>query len=257
MEMTATQPRFVLVAPTHPGNIGAAARAIKTMGFARLVLVAPACDIDGEARARSSGALDVLLAATQVATLDEAIGDCGLVIGASARQRTLNWPEYSPRECAAEVAEKTAGTEVAILFGPERAGLTNDALDRCHGLVYIPSNPEYNSLNLAMAVQVIAYELRLALAERPGAVPSTQAHPPARAADLEYFYGHLERALVAGDFIDPENPRHLMRRLRRLFNRARLDSNELAILRGMLSALAPGSGDNAPAASIQSPEADG
>ena len=255
--MLASQPRFVLVAPTHPGNVGAAARAIKTMGFSELVLVNPACDIDGEARARSSGALDVLLAAREVASLDEAIGDCGLVIGASARQRTLHWPEYSPRECAAEIAAKIAGTDIALLFGPERAGLTNAALDRCHGLVYIPSNPEYNSLNLAMAVQIIAYELRLVLTDRPGAVPSTQAHPPASAADLEYFYGHLERALIAGDFLDPENPRHLMRRLRRLFNRARLDSNELAILRGMLSALAPGSGDNASAVEVREQDADG
>ncbi len=239
--MTDPQPRFVLFEPTHPGNIGAVARAIKTMGFDRLVLVNPACEIDGEARARASGALDVLQAAHCVATLGEAIDDCGLVLGASARRRALNWPEYAPRACAAEVATRLPATPVALLFGPERAGLTNAELDRCHGLVYIPSNPAYNSLNLAMAVQIIAYELRLALALEPPAPPP--AYPPATAADMEHFYGHLERVLLASGFLDAANPRHLMRRLRRLFNRAQLDRNELNILRGMLSALAPGSGD--------------
>lgn len=237
--------RFVLFAPTHPGNVGAAARAIKTMGFRELVLVAPACEIDGEARARSSGALDVLQGARQVAGLAEAVADCGLVIGASARRRTLNWPELTPRECAGRALAELDRAPVAVVFGPERAGLANEQLDLCHALVHIPSSAEYSSLNLAMAVQIIAYELRLA--QRPAAPAPAAGHPPASVADLEYFYGHLERALVAGGFLDPDNPRHLMRRLRRIFNRARLDSNELNILRGMLSALAPGTGDHDPA----------
>jgi len=132
------------------------------------------------------------------------------------------------------------------VFGSERAGLDNAALDLCHALVYIPTNPEYNSLNLAMAVQLLAYELRLACFEAPAGPAPRPDHPPASAAGLEHFYGHLERALLTSGFLDAGNPRHLMRRLRRVFNRARLDENELNILRGMLSALAPGSGDAPP-----------
>lgn len=236
--MNVNLPRFVLFEPTHPGNIGAAARAIKTMGFSELVLVNPACEIDGEARARSSGALDVLMAARLTGTLAEAVADCGFVVGASARRRRLNWLEMNPRENAAKVAEYAPSGPVAVVFGPERAGLANAELDLCHGIVYIPSNPEYNSLNLAMAVQVVAYELRLTMLEEPMA-PAAE-HPPAEVGAMEHFYAHLERALLASRFLDPRNPRHLMRRLRRLFNRAELDANELQILRGMLSALAPG-----------------
>jgi TrmH family RNA methyltransferase len=234
------QVRFVLSETSHPGNVGAAARAIKTMGFDQLVLSRPACVVGDEARARASGAADVLDSATTTDSLAEAVADCALVIGASARRRTNNWPELNPRECAARVAEARQGGAVALVFGPERAGLSNADLDLCNALVYIPSNPDYNSLNLAMAVQLIAYELRLALIdERPA--PSS-AHPPATAGDMQYFYEHLERVLLASGFLDAGNPRHLMRRLRRVFNRAELDANELNILRGMLSALVPGSG---------------
>jgi TrmH family RNA methyltransferase len=236
--------RFILFEPTHPGNIGAAARAIKTMGFKELVLVNPACAVDGEARARSSGALDVLLGAKITATLADAVADCGLVVGASARRRRLNWPEMNPRECGLAVERASQAKPVAVVFGPERSGLANAELDLCNALVYIPSNPEYSSLNLAMAVQIVAYELRLAVtgAEPAGAADS----PPASAADMELFYEHLERALLASGFLNPDNPRHLMRRLRRLFNRAWLDENELNIMRGILSALAPGSGERDP-----------
>ena len=239
--MSFDQLRFVLFQPTHPGNVGAVARAIKTMGFSRLVLVNPACTIDDEARARSSGALDVLLAATIVPSLAEAVADCALVVGASARRRRLNWPELNPRECAATLAAAVAHKPAAVVFGPERAGLRNEELDLCNALVYIPSNPEYSSLNLAMAVQLVAYELRLALVDEPPAPASD--FPPATAAAMDLFYGHLERVLLASRFLNADNPRHLMRRLRRLFNRSQLDENELNILRGMLSALVPGSGD--------------
>ena len=243
--MSSAMPRFVLFEPTHPGNVGAAARAIKTMGFDQLVLVNPRCEIGSEAVARSSGALDVLEAATVVPALSDAVGDCGYIVGVSARRRTLNWPEFDPRGCAAEVVQAVHDAPVALLFGPERAGLSNAELDLCHALVSIPSNPEYGSLNLAMAVQIIAYELRLAM---PGMLTeAVSAREPAPVQDMEYFYAHLQRALIAGGFLDPANPRHLMRRLRRLFNRARVDRNELNILRGMLSALAPGTGDNEPA----------
>ena len=238
--MTVHVPRFVLIEPTHPGNVGAAARAIKTMGFAELTLVNPACDIDGVARARSSGALDVLENTRVVANLSDAVGDCVFIAGASARRRRLSWPELDPRECAAAATEALRAGPAAIVFGAERAGLTNEALDRCNALVYIPSNPDYNSLNLAMAVQIVAYELRLAgaLDVRP-----ESGDLPAAAADVELFYEHLERALVDAEFLDAANPRQLMRRLRRLFNRVQLDEQEVAILRGVLSALAPGSGD--------------
>jgi tRNA (cytidine32/uridine32-2'-O)-methyltransferase len=238
--------RFVLFEPSHPGNIGAAARAIKTMGFGELVLVNPVAPVDGQARARSSGALDVLIAARVVDKLVDAVQDCGLVIGASARRRRLSWPELDPRECAAAVVESSRAKPVALVFGAERAGLKNAELDQCNALVYIPSNPEYSSLNLAMAVQIIAYEVRWA--QGMDSKPDNPEAPPASAADMERFYEHLERVLLGSGFLNPGNPRNLMRRLRRLFNRARLDENELNIMRGILSALVPDSGrpDNTP-----------
>jgi tRNA (cytidine32/uridine32-2'-O)-methyltransferase len=232
--------RFVLFEPTHPGNIGAAARAIKTMGFHDLVLVNPVAHDVPEARARASGALDVLLSARVTASLAEAVGDCALVIGASARHRRLGVPEMGPRECARTVIEASTVSPVAVVFGPERAGLANSELDLCQGIVFIPTNPEYSSLNLAAAVQIIAWELRSAQEIVVPAVPPES--PPATLEDMDLFYDHLERVLLASDFLDPGNPRRLMRRLRRLFNRARLDQNELSILRGILAALAPGSG---------------
>jgi TrmH family RNA methyltransferase len=235
--------RFVLFQPSHPGNIGAVARAIKTMGFEELMLVSPTAEIDGEARARASGALDVLTAAPVVRELDEAIADCGFVVGASARRRRLNWPELDPQECAEALMRAADAKPAAVVFGPERAGLSNAELDRCNALVYIPSNPAYSSLNLGMAVQIVAYELRRALAA--DTKPEDSGPPPASAADMELFYAHLEHVLLGSGFLNPQNPRHLMRRLRRLFNRARLDENELNIMRGILSALVPGSGDSA------------
>ncbi|HJP39053.1 MAG TPA: RNA methyltransferase [Gammaproteobacteria bacterium] len=232
--------RFVLFEPTHPGNVGAAARAIKTMGFSELVLVNPACEIDGVARARSSGALDVLLSARIVATLADAIDGCGFVVGTSSRRRRLAWPELDPRECAAEVIAASSRKPVAIVFGAERAGLTNVEMDRCNALVYVPSNPEYSSLNLAMAVQIMAYELLWA--RGVDSKPQDPDSVPASVGDVELFYEHLERALIISGFLQPDNPRKLMRRLRRLFNRARLDESELKIMRGILTTLAGGSG---------------
>lgn len=232
--------RFVLFEPTHPGNIGAAARAIKTMGSDALVLVNPVAHDVPEARARASGALDVLLSARVTSSLAEAVGDCVLVIGASARHRRLGVPEMGPRECARTVLDASAAGPVAVVFGPERAGLANAELDLCQGIVFIPANPEYSSLNLAAAVQIIAWELRSARELVVPAIPPES--PPATVEDMDLFYDHLERVLLASGFLDPANPRRLMRRLRRLFNRARLDQNELNILRGILATLAPGSG---------------
>ena len=236
--------RFVLFEPTHPGNVGAAARAIKTMGFDQLAIVNPGCEIDGVARARSSGALDVLQAARIVPNLETAVEGCGLVIGTSSRRRRLSWPEYDPGECAREVAAAVSSSPVAIVFGAERAGLTNAEIDRCNALVFIPTNPDYCSLNLAMAVQILAYEVRLALAsdESPKSVDAAVSDAVlAPADDVELFYEHLEIVLTDSGFLKPDNPRKLMRRLRRLFNRARLDQNEVNILRGILAALAPAS----------------
>ncbi|MEZ5565361.1 MAG: RNA methyltransferase [Gammaproteobacteria bacterium] len=247
--MTASFPiRFVLFEPTHPGNIGSTARALKTMGFKELVLVNPPAEwLCGDSRALASGAQDVLHGARVVTTLAEALQGCGLVLGASARHRRIGCPELDPRQGAVELVEQSHTRAVAMVFGPERSGLANDELDLCNGIVYIPANPEYSSLNLSQAVQVIAYELRQRqLAE--GAVPPLELpipeSPLAGPAQLELFYEHLERVLLGSGFLNPANPRHLMRRLRRLFNRTRLDENELNILRGILSSLIPGSGDN-------------
>jgi TrmH family RNA methyltransferase len=229
--------RFVLCETSHPGNIGAAARAMKTMGFSELVLVNPQQFPDPDAQARASGATDVLANARVVETLTEAIEGCGLVIGASARRRSLQWPEMNPRECAAEALKIAASAPVAIVFGTERSGLQNAQIDLCNALVYIPANPEYSSLNLAAAVQLIAYELHFARGEF--VAPKMPEWPPAGADDMELFYEHLERVLLNSGFLKPDNPRNLVRKMRRMFNRTRLDEHELQIMRGFLAAVEP------------------
>ena len=228
--------RIVLVETSHPGNIGAAARAMKTMCLTRLVLVSPVEFPHAEASARASGATDLLERAEVAANLDEALRGCTLVAGTSARRRGLGPPELPPRECAARLtAAAASGSDVALLFGRERIGLTNEELARCHFLVNIPANPEYASLNIAAAVQVLAYELLLA--RDTVAAPAETDSPLATAEEMERLYEHLEQAALETGFLDPENPKHLMRRLRRLFNRAQPDQNEVHILRGLLSAL--------------------
>jgi TrmH family RNA methyltransferase len=228
--------RMVLVGTTHPGNIGASARAMKTMGLTRLVLVQPQRYPCAEATAMASGADDLLHRAPVVDNLDRALADCVLVVGASARPRGLTFPELDPRAAARLLIEAAAQAPVALVFGRESSGLSNDELDRCQYMVRIPANPGYSSLNLAAAVQVLAYELRLALLDQePG--QSVEASEPAPYQELERFYEHLQEVLLATGFLDPANPRHLMRRLRRLFNRARPDRNEINILRGILSSV--------------------
>ncbi len=227
--------RIILSNTSHPGNIGAAARAMKTMGLTQLVLVEPKQFPDAEATARASGADDVLARARLETGIDAALAGCRLVIGASARFRSIPCPVIDPGECARKLHADSLQGDVAVLFGCEQNGLSNAEIDRCHFLVQIPANPVYGSLNLAAAVQIICYEIRVAhLAQEGGG--RVAGHAVVSADEMERFYAHLEHVLVELDFLDPENPRHLMRRLRRLFNRARPDSNEMNILRGILSA---------------------
>jgi len=229
--------RIVLVAPTHPGNIGAVARAMKTMGLGRLHLVSPARFPSAEATARAAGADDVLYGARVCATLDEAIAGCAWVLATSARPRSLDWPVLAPREAAERALREARRAEVALVFGREHSGLTNAELERAQAVVRIPTNPEFRSLNLAAAVQILAYELFLAgaaAAPAPGRPPTEEA--PATAEQMAGFYRHLEEALVDIGYLDPAKPKRLMRRLRRLFNRARPDRTELDILRGILGA---------------------
>lgn len=230
--------RIVLIGTTHPGNIGATARAMKNMGLEELWLVAPRHFPHADAVARASGAEDLLAAARVVDRLDEALADCGFVAGASARSRTIELPMLAPRECAARLVAESASGNVAAVFGPEKSGLSNDDLDRCHVLLSIPAEPSFSSLNLAMAVQIVCYELRLAAAGAPAPAEAREV-PLASAAELERFYTHLEEVLSASGFLDPANPRYLMRRLRRLFGRAQPDMNEINILRGILASVDP------------------
>lgn len=232
--------RIVLVGTTHPGNIGATARAMKNMGLSDLALVRPRYFPDQEATARASGAEDLLDGATVVETLAEAIADCVYVAGTSARSRAINWPCLDARSAAARLHEESANGPVAAVFGPEQSGLSNADLDHCDTLLTIPTDPDFSSLNLAMAVQVVSYELRAAWAARQAQseAPEYEADAPlATSAELEHFYRHLEQVLTDIRFLDPDNPRQLMRRLRRLFIRARPDKNELNILRGVLTAV--------------------
>lgn len=231
--------RIVLVEAQHPGNIGAAARAMKAMGLSELVLVAPQAFPHADATARAAGADDVLQAANCVSTLAEAVADCRLVIGTSARLRRLAWENLNPEQAAQQAC--AVGGKAALVFGRERSGLRNDELDLCHRHLLIPANPEYASLNLAAAVQVVCYELRMAAQAQGADVDNATADATelARADDVERFYAHLQQVLVAAEFLDPAQPKLLMRRLRRLFNRAQLETTEVNILRGVLTALDP------------------
>ena len=211
---------------------------MKTMGLTDLWLLDPLHFPDAEATARASGADDILASAQVRQHLDDLLEDCRLVVGASARSRSIPCPELSPRDCASLVRQESDQGRVAVLFGCEQSGLSNAEIDRCHYLVRIPASPVYASLNLAAAVQVIAYELFVAhVTKEPEESGCLLQHVPVSAGEMERFYEHLEAALVQLEFLDPVNPRHLMRRLRRLYNRARPDTNEINILRGILTAV--------------------
>lgn len=230
------QLRFVLVRTSHPGNIGAAARAIRTMGMRNLALVAPHAFPHAEATALAAGADDVLDAATISADLPSAIADCRFVLGATARRRGVLLDELSPREAAQRVLAATAiGHQVAVLFGNERTGLDNDEIKLCHAAIAIPSDPTYSSLNLAQAVQVVAYELRVAWMQGAAALPPARIDPPASSADMESFFAHLAQALDDIEFHKGRSPRTILQRLRRFFLRAQPDVRELRVLHGILA----------------------
>ena len=230
--------RFVLVDTSHPGNIGAVARAMKNMGLSELVLVNPREFPHPEATARASGADDLLERTRVVATLGEAIADCGLVLATTARTREQHFRVLDAREAAVRVVaeSRAGGGAAAIVFGTERFGLSNEHLLQAHALLRIPANPEYESLNVAMAAQLIAYEIRMAMQVGTHAPP--RETPLASPADMERLYAHLEEVMTEAEFRDrTQSGTHLMGRIRRMFNRAELDANEVNILRGILTAV--------------------
>ncbi|MFT3755646.1 MAG: RNA methyltransferase [Pseudoxanthomonas sp.] len=230
--------RFVLVGTQHPGNIGAAARAIKTMGLHRLALVAPEQFPAEEARRRSAGAEDVLANAQVFATLAEAVADCRYVLGCTARSRRVQLEEHAPRAAAERTLALAADGPVALVFGRERTGLTNEELQLCHAAVHIPANPEYSSLNLAAAVQVLAYELRVAWLATSGAPPAKEPEGRERLAShaqLEGLFSQLGDTLEQIDFHKGRSPDSAMRKLRRLFLRSDLSEQEVRLLRGVLA----------------------
>lgn len=246
LSLPAEHLRIVLVGTQHPGNIGSAARAMKTMGFSRLVLVAPMQYPHPDAYALAAGANDVLEAAVRVDTLAEAVADCRLVLGCTARSRRIALEELHPRQAAerGRIAVE-AGAEVALVFGRERTGLENDELQLCHAAVHIPANPDYSSLNLAAAVQVLAYELRVAwltaaapLSISPAGEARAQAlrsELPATHEQLEGFFSQLADTLNAIDFHKGRTPAAALRKFRRLFLRADLDARDVRLLRGLLA----------------------
>lgn len=226
--------RVVLVETSHPGNIGAVARALKTMGLSSLALVRPRHFPDAQAQAMASGAIDILKTARVYATLDEALHGTVFATASTARSRDLSHTVLTPRAAAARMLHEARHGPVALVMGPEKYGLTGRDVERCSIISAIPANPEYSSLNLAAAVQLFAYELRLAA--EPNAVPRGDDYPPAAHEDLELFYAHFEQTIIDIGFLDPAAPKRLMQRMRRLFARARLEREELNILRGILAA---------------------
>ncbi|MFV2056795.1 MAG: RNA methyltransferase [Thiohalomonadales bacterium] len=236
--------KIVLVNTSHPGNIGAAARAMKTMSLTELILVSPRLFPHADATARASGADDLLASARVVNTLDEALQGCQLVIGASARLRRLGWPQLAPQQAASRVVLEVEQGDVALVFGREDAGLSNDELERCHFLMHIDTNPDFSSLNLAAAVQLVCYEIRRQFSanlplQRDHCAGDTEkdAEPYVNSEHMALFYRHLEAVLMDIGFLDPHHPRKMMRRLKRLFNRSRLTLVEHNIMRGILSGI--------------------
>lgn len=230
--------KVVLVGTTHSGNIGSAARAMKVMGLSQMVLVDPQCQVDAQAIALAAGASEIALNAQIYPTLEAAVADCGLVVGTSARSRTLEWPMLEPRECGEKLISEANQHSVAMVFGRERTGLTNDELQLCHYHVCVPANPEYSSLNLAMAVQLLSYEVRMAyLALQQSSQSSTLQEEYPRHQELERFYAHLEQVIMQTEFVSAQQPGQVMNKLRRMFTRARPEAQEINILRGILTSV--------------------
>ncbi len=231
--------KIVLVNTTHPGNIGATARAMKTMGLEQLVLVSPQRFPSAECSARAAGADDILAHSQVFSSLEEAVADCELVFGSSARARSIAWPEVTPEAAAEQIMARvntTAG--MAVVFGCESSGLSNEQLEICHAMIRIPTNKDFSSLNIASAVQIICYEIgKQYLARQETETARDNPESPVTAEQMEYFYQHIQDTLSDIGYFDPEQPRRLMRRLKRLFNRTRLDGNEYNILRGILTAV--------------------
>ena len=227
--------KIVLVETSHPGNIGATARAMKTMGVTQLCLVNPQKQFPHvEATARAVGADDILVNAQVVTSLDDALANCAVIIGTSARLRRLTIPLLDSHECAKLVSTIPIDNNIAIIFGRENSGLTNDELNRCHYHIHIPTAPEYTSLNLAAAVQIVCYELRMAQLNKIDAIESSITEPLATDHEIQLFYDRLEKTLIKIDFLDPEVPRKLMPRFKRMYNRIQLEKTELDLLMGML-----------------------
>ncbi len=232
-----------MVETTHPGNIGAAARAMKNMQLSNLALVNPKCPIGQRAYSRASGANSVLDDLVRFDTLREAVADCHLVIGTSARIRSLSWPQLDPGELGARAVSLSDDQKLAIVFGREHAGLTNEELQHCHYTVNIPTNPEFSSLNVAAAIQVISFEIYRQYCQSIDAPQESSGDSGdatqeiATSAELEGYFEHLQQVLITIGFIDPENPRQMMKRLRRLYQRSQPTQNEVNILRGILSSV--------------------
>ena len=228
--------RVILSSPSHPGNIGAVARAMKTMGLGSLYLVNPKSFPDKEAERRSAGAWDVLNSTKVCRNLNEALSGTTLAAAVTARQRNLSLDVFDPRQGAQKILNQADKSPVALVFGTETSGLTSEEISKCQFMVHIPANPEYSSLNLASAVQVMTYELRMAL-------PNTEEYPTSTLGELashdeiELFYGHFENTMINSGFLDPKNPKHLMKRIRRLYSRTNLEKKEIKILRGILTSL--------------------
>lgn len=235
--------RFVLVETSHPGNIGAAARALKTMGFSELVLVNPRFEdalSHPDALAFASGAQDVLEAVRVVTTVEEALRGCHYVAAVSARLREFSPPIIAPRALADSLVAQSDAL-AALVFGNERYGLPNEVVMNCNALINIPANPDYSSLNLAQAVQLLAYECRIAaMGDARDASPVGFQGKAASSDEIEGMYQHLQQALVAIDFLDPDNPKKLMPRLKRLFARTQLEAEEVNILRGIAKKILDG-----------------
>ncbi len=229
--------KIVMVRTSHPGNIGAAARAVKNMGLSQLVLVDPASFPNEEATIRASGSEDILENAAVVSTLEEAVADCEWVFSVSSRNRRLPWTLVTPKECIDLIKDEPSTAKIAFVFGNERTGLTNEELMLGQHQLWIPANPEHPSLNLAQAVQVVTYELYQNLGKYKQPEYHEEHVPWAPQSDLNKFYVHLEKVLTDLEFIDRSNPRMIMQRIKRIFNRSRIDQNEVNILRGILTAM--------------------